>query len=193
MNQLAKFLFGKMEAPGAEKDEITVGMGPEFHGDLPDVVALEFLESDAGCDGIGDEVERRREPRAEVAGKLASSWTRTGKHVIEDARMGQRVVHVTVHHVQQPGFKRATVQGLPEEPRKLLEFGIDDLVEEGLPVGEMMVDSHGSDADLGGDAPHADVAGTFGFEDTQCGCVDLAGSGILVVHVYSVYDQIYAV
>src|SRR5271170_6781895 len=156
-----------MESAGTVKDKIAVSVRPKLHGDFPDVVALELLDLDAGSDGIGDDVEGWREPGAEVSGKLASAWAGAGEDVIEDAGMGEGVVHVAVHAMDHSALKGAAAKGLVEETGELLEFGVHDLVEESFPVREVVIDGHGSDADFAGDAPHADGLRAFGLENAK--------------------------
>ena len=88
-----------MEPSGAIEHEIAMGVCPELHGKFPDVVALQFFLLDSGCQGIGNQVERGRAPRAEVVREPAGAGAGTGENVIEDTGMGQGVIQVAVHDV----------------------------------------------------------------------------------------------
>ena len=150
MKKIAEFALREMKPSSAIEHEIAVRIGPKLHGELPNIVVLELLVLDPRRDGVGDDVERGRLACLEVAGKLASPRPRMGEDVVEDARMGESVIHITVHQMDHFLFEWPRLSRAAEILGQLFELAIDDLVEQRFAAGEVVIDGHGSNADFTG-------------------------------------------
>jgi hypothetical protein len=109
-----------------------------------------------------------------------------GKHVVKDAGTRERVVDVALHDRDEPGFGSATKRVGLDVDEQFVEFAVGNVSKKEITVWEVVVNGHGSDANVLGDATHADGVGTFGLKDAE-GCLSdaVGGSGALS-HLYIV-------
>jgi len=161
-------------------------VGPKRKGDLPDVVFLQEALLHRRGDGVRHGIQRRRTAGAEVFGKTAGTSARVGKHVVKDAGTRERVVDVALHDRDEPGFRAATKRVSLDVDEQFVEFAVGNVSKKGITVGEVVVDSHGSDANVFGDATHADGFGAFSLKDAEGRLSDAVGGSGGVSHLYIV-------
>ncbi len=132
-----------------------MGLGPERHGELPDIVAIELAGLDPLAKGVGYNVESGRAAGAEVVGEAAGAGPGSGENVVENAGMGKGVVHVAVHDMDDTCDGCAPFHRFAEELGEAHKFGIDDLVEQDFAAGKVVIDRHRRDAGFPRNAAHA--------------------------------------
>ena len=161
-------------------------VGPKREGDLPDVVFLQEALLHCGGDGVRHGIQRGRTASPEVFGETAGTSARVGKHVVEDAGTCERVVNVALHDRDESGFGAATKRVSLDVDEQFSEFAVGNVSKKRITVGEVVINGHGSDANVLGDATHADGVGTFGLKDAE-GCLsDVVGGSGELSHLYIV-------
>ena len=161
-------------------------VGPKREGDLPDVVVLQETLLHCRGDGVRHGIQRGRTASAEVFGETAGTSARAGKHVVKDAGTRERVVDVALHDRDEHGFGATTKRVSLDVDEQFVEFPVGNVSKKGIPVWEVVVNGHGSDANVLSDATHADGVGTFGLKEAEGRLSDAVGGSGVSSHLYSV-------
>src|ERR1700679_904122 len=107
--------------------------------------------------------------------------------------MGESVINIPIHDVGDRCLKAPLSMRSAEEADELFEFAVNHCVQQCFAAGKVVVNSHGGDADLFGDAAHAHGLRPLGLKNAKGALVNLLRSVVLIVHLYTVYHTRYTV
>src|ERR1700735_3603112 len=105
--------------------------------------------------------------------------------------MGESVINIPIHDVNDRCLKAPLCVRAAEEPDELFEFAVNHGVQQCFAAGKVVVNGHGGDADLFGDAAHAHGLRPLGLKNAKGTLVNLLRSFVLLVHLYTVYHISY--
>jgi hypothetical protein len=161
---------GQGDASAEVEHDESLHESTHLEDDLPDVVFAEVSGVDALLNELRGEVCGGGLAGLEIFGEASGAGAGFEEHELEEAGVLEGVVEEEVEDLVEALFEVTGEAGGGDAGGELFEAGVGDGVKEAGTVGVVAVDSHGGDADGGGDAAHGDGLFAFGVEE-------LAGSG----------------
>lgn len=190
MQEFSKFFFGEIDPAAPIEHDVAVDVGPEGESDFPDIVFFQNAFFHLTGEHVGNGIEGRRASRAKIPRKFASVGPHARENVVKNARLRKGIVDIAFHHSDKAVLERAFQRVRQNMRKKLRKFVISDTVQEGFPIGEVMIDRHRRDAYGLSHTPHAYGFRAFLFENRERNAGD-SFCGMVLRHLYSVYHTAY--